>query len=305
MAYTRRQVVTIISFVYLILVTALSGYASSVAKQLHLPIPDILSGLTSALPIVAGLLLEAGYDLNRAREQRQGNPNGSTPRPLLVVIANTIIFIYSTAVITLLGTHAAPSSGLNCGLEERWKTLFTHKRKDAISTIQQSLKCCGFINTHDRAWPFPDKSHDIHACETAFGFKTGCLIPWKAEEQRISGIFMAVVGLVFVWQIAIISTPTRRETWLHRVLPDRISRLIADEEQGDNRPRRAIDYLPTSDRYRDNMAEAEEVDDSDDEAVTRRAIENSANNVGNILTGSIRTEERHITSHENAWARSD
>lgn len=175
-------------------------YASSRATGLSIPIPRILSGFATALPLVAGLLLEGGYDLNRRQERRQRAPKGTTPRPPLVIVANTLIFIYSTVVITLLGTHVAPVSNLRCGLDEGWKHMFSTK-DTAIKDIQDALNCCGLVNSHDRAWPFPDKTHDQHACEKQFERTTGCLVPWRQEEQRVAGILMAVVGMVFVWQV--------------------------------------------------------------------------------------------------------
>jgi len=122
-------------------------------------------------------------------------------RPPLVIVANTLIFIYSTAVITLLGTHAAPPSGLDCGLHERWQKLFRSKNRDAIRTIQDAFNCCGLTNSRDMAWPFPDKNHDVDSCETSFNRNSGCLAAWKAEEQQIAGILIAVVGMVFLWQV--------------------------------------------------------------------------------------------------------
>ena len=129
-------------------------------------------------------------------------------------------------MITLLGTHAAPNSSVNCGLDQRWRYLFTHKRDEAIRTIQMTLSCCGYLNSHDQAWPFPDKSHDAwvvqihtyrigaitnydyfrHACEKAFGQRSGCIGPWRQEEQRVAGTLMVVVGLVFVWQVRLRQT---------------------------------------------------------------------------------------------------
>jgi hypothetical protein len=79
--------------------------------------------------------------------------------------------------------------------------LFRHKNADAIQKIQDAFRCCGFANSHDMAWPFPDRTHNQHACETAFGRNSGCLAAWKAEEQQIAGLLMAVVGMVFVWQV--------------------------------------------------------------------------------------------------------
>lgn len=165
-----------------------------------MPISDTLAGFTTALPIIAGLLLECGYDFTRVQERRQHIGRGEMQRPPLVIVANTIIFIYSTVVITLLGTHAAPPSGLDCGLHERWQKLFKNKNSDAIRTIQDAFNCCGLTNARDMAWPFPDKTHNADACETAFGRSNGCLVAWKAEEQQVAGVLIVVVAMVFIWQ---------------------------------------------------------------------------------------------------------
>lgn len=182
---------------------ALSGYASSRANRLSIPIPTGLAYATTVLPIVSGLILEGGYDFARQQERQKSLPRGSTPRPPLVIIANTLIFIYSTVVITLLGTHAAPPFGFDCALRERWMERFKHKDGQAIKAIQDAFACCGLKNSRDMAWPFPDRTHGPDACEVAFGHKNGCLEPWKGELQRLAGIFMAVVGLVFIWQVRV------------------------------------------------------------------------------------------------------
>jgi len=186
---------------HLIVATALAGYASSRAKSRSVPISDTLTGFATALPILAGLLLEGGYSATRRQERRQQLGRGEIQRPPLVIVANTIIFIYSTVVITLLGTHAAPPSGLDCGLRERWQTMFKRKDDKAIRAIQDAFNCCGLSNSRDMAFPFPDRSHDQHACENTYGRSSGCLVAWKAEEQQIAGILIAVVGMVFVWQV--------------------------------------------------------------------------------------------------------
>ncbi|KAF1950995.1 hypothetical protein CC80DRAFT_215145 [Byssothecium circinans] len=299
MAYTRKQVVTCISIVFLLLVTALAGYATSRIDRLSLPIPNSLAYATTVLPIVSGLLLEAGYDFTRVQERRKRLPRGNTPRPPLVIVVNTLIFIYSTVVITLLGTHAAPSSGLDCGLREKWTGLYSHKNVARVKTIQDAFNCCGFKHSRDMAWPFPDKTHKVTACEEAFGHTNGCLSPWKGEEQRVSGILMATVALVFLWQFAIIAIPTERESWLHSVVPDRVSRLITDEEHGGNSGR-ATNYLPDFNEYSDRVQE--EVSDDEAESGARRTIENGAQRVTNALTGGD-PEERENTPHANEWLR--
>lgn len=290
--------VTFLSVLYLIIATGLGGYASSRSTNRSVPISDTLTAFTAALPIVAGLLLECGYDLTRRQERRQHLDRGEIQRPTLVIVANTIIFIYQTAVITLLGTHAAPSSGLDCGLHERWQKLFRSKDSEAIKTIQDAFDCCGFANPRDMAWPFPDRSHDQHACESAFGRSNGCLAAWKAEEQQVAGLLIGVVSMVFIWQFAIIAIPTQKESWLHSVVPDRISRMIADERHGNTEPRRAIDYVPGYNRYSDRI---EEDEDDVENTCTGRTIEEGNGRLNNALPGNVLGDQQPTV--ENEWTR--
>jgi hypothetical protein len=276
-----------------------SRYAASRANARSVPISDTLTGLVTALPIVSGLLLESGYDFTRRQERRQQLGRGEIQRPPLVIIANTLIFIYSSVAITLAGTHAAPPSGLDCGLRERWQTLFRQKNADAIQKIQDAFKCCGFANSHDMAWPFPDKTHNQHACETAFGRNNACLAPWKAEEQQIAGLLMAVVGMVFLWQFAIIVIPTQKESWLHRIAPDRLSRMIADERHGGSEePRRAIGYVHGYNRYSDRV---EEEEDDDHQRIPERAIEEGNRRLNSVLPGQLERDQQPFV--DNEWAR--
>jgi hypothetical protein len=114
-------------------------------------------------------------------------------------------------------------------------------------------------------------------------------------------MMMAVVGLVFLWQITIIAVPTNRPSRLHRILPKQISRLIADEDQTTNnqRPRRAIDYLPVSARYTDNPA-TEETED-EEETVGQRAIEGGSQN--SKSSPNAREDIPSQDHIENVWDR--
>jgi len=297
MTYTRKQVVSCISVVYLVVATGLAGYASSRANNRSVPISDTLTGFATALPLISGLLLECGYDFTRILERRKDMKRGETERPPLVIIANTFIFIYSTVIITLLGTHAAPPSGLNCGLHERWQNMYRVKKVEAIRTIQDAFSCCGLTNSRDMAWPFPDKTHDARACETSFNRNTGCLAAWKAEEQQVAGILMAVVGMVFLWQFTIIVVPTQKESWLHSVAPDRISRMIADERHDNSQSRSAVDYLGYNSRFSDRI---EEADESLTNERTGRAIEEGNGN-GGAFPGAVGRGQQ--TGVENEWTR--
>jgi hypothetical protein len=223
-------------------------------------------------------------------------PRGAIERPPLVIVANTIIFIYSTVVITLLGTHAAPPSGLDCGLRQRWQSLFRIKDSKSIKAIQDAFSCCGYSNPRDMAWPFQDKTHPATACQEAFGRNTGCVSAWKAEEQQVAGLLMGVVGMIVLWAFTIIAVPTQSDSWLHQVVPERVSRLIADEEHGSGRP--AIDYLPDFNRYSDRVEDATEREDED---AAIRAAERSHLPVGNGLPGNLSLDQQGTA--ENEWAR--
>lgn len=296
------------------------SYAASRANARSVPIAETLTGFTAALPIVSGLLLELGYDLTRRRERRQRLGRGDIQRPPLVIIANTLIFIYSTVIITLSGTHVAPASSLNCGLRERWQTLFRHKDAAAIRHIQDAFSCCGLANSRDMAWPFPDRTHDSRACEATYhGRASGCLVAWKAEEQKIAGLLMTVVGMVFLWQVrgskgefftrgaacadtalqfAIIAIPTQKDSWLHKVVPDRLSRVLAGDQGGDADSRRAIDYVPGYNRYSDRIEEEAEDDNGQ---TPGRAIEDGIHHTDHVFPAQIGRDRQ--PSVENEWSR--
>ncbi|KAJ4317537.1 hypothetical protein N0V94_004913 [Neodidymelliopsis sp. IMI 364377] len=182
--YTRKQIVTFISIVYLVFVTAIAGYATSRANRLSVPISDTLTGFATALPVISGILLECGYDLTRRKKRRAHMERGEIQRPPFVIVANFIIFIYSTVVITLLGTHAAPPSDLDCGLRKRWQTLFRLKDASSVRAIQDQYQCCGFANPRDMAWPFPDKLHKPDTCQESFEQVSNFI---AAEEHGSTG----------------------------------------------------------------------------------------------------------------------
>jgi len=301
MPYTRKELVTAGSIIYLVLITALASYATSRANHLSLPIPPTLTGFTAALPIIAGLLLQAGHSLINQNIKRNKSLISKSPPPPYIFIVNTVILIYSSVVISLLGTHAAPASDLLCGLESKWKSLYSSK-DTAIKEIQDALQCCGLINSHDRAWPFPDKTHDSTACEKRFDRTTGCIQRWRGEEQRLAGLLMGVVGLVVVWELTILINPSfRRSSWLHRILPHRLQIGNGDEEQNNTTdPRRAIDFLSAGERYSDNPVV--EASDSEDETaeVPQRSIEGQ---VADLFPSTITNGGgQHSGRVENAWA---
>jgi hypothetical protein len=94
-------------------------------------------------------------------------------------------------------------------------------------------------------------------------------------------------------QFAIIAIPTQKESWLHSVAPERISRMIADERHGDTEPRGVIDYIPGYNHYSDRV---EEEDDEIENTRTGRTIEDGTHKNNDSSLG----QQPQV---ENEWAR--
>jgi len=95
-----------------------------------------------------------------------------------------------------------------------------------------------------------------------------------------------------------------RTAWIHRVLPDRISRIIGDEEGGDSGQRRVIGYHAVDNRYTDGIiTEEEEEEGAEQDVAPRRAIGEGPQNVkNNILTsGSSEHEIDPRLRTEDVW----
>lgn len=296
MPYTRRQIVTTVSIVYLILLTAVAGYAASRASNLSLPIPKSLTGFTSSLPIIAGLLLEGSYNLTHSRSGRNRPLSSPPPTTLYAIIANALILVYSTAVITLLGTHTGPASSLLCNLNDRWLSLYRAKDGDAIKTIQDTFKCCGLHSVVDKAYPFPDKKNGVDACKKSFGRTISCFESWRGQEQGMSGVLMGVVGLVVIWQLVIAVAPSTRSPWLREIVAQPVE-PVDDEEQGrGNSPRRAIAYEDTDNRITEEDQSENENENGNE---GRKAIEGRTKNAlpGERSNGG-QAQPTHVT---NEW----
>lgn len=299
MPYTRRQVVTTVSIVYVIILTVVASYAASRASKLSLPIPKSLGGLTSSLPVIAGLLLESSYRITHHHSKRNRPVPSPPPTALYTIIANTLILVYSTVVITLLGTHTGPTSSLLCGLNDRWLSLYRAKDGDAIRTIQDTFKCCGLHKTYDKAFPFPGGENNIHSCEKRFGWKQSCFESWRGAEQSMSGVLMVVVGLVVIWQLAIVVAPSPR-SWFREILAQPIE-PADDEEQGNsNSPRRAIAYQDADNRITEEEDQSENENENGNKR--RKAIEGRAKDA---LPGERSNGGQALPSHAaNEWTDS-
>lgn len=74
--------------------------------------------------------------------------------------------------------------------------------------------------------------------------------------------------------------------------------MLADERHGDTEPRRAIDYIPSNNRYSDRIEEEVEEEDQ----IPERAIEEGNRRLDSALPGHPVGDNQ--PSIENEWARS-
>ncbi|KAK5175065.1 uncharacterized protein LTR77_000202 [Saxophila tyrrhenica] len=197
MAFTRKQIVTAISVVYLLIPTILAAYALRSSHTYSLPIPDVISALAIALPPLAGIALEIVLAINEglaAKGQLQ------TSRIFQIVIA--FFLVYESVLATLAGTHISPPGSLDCALRETWEKLFRKKDAACVRRIQDAFQCCGYASVKDMAWPFVDAGHDANACVVRYEERgRSCADPWRGEERKVAIMLLVVPLMVFVWKV--------------------------------------------------------------------------------------------------------
>lgn len=198
MAFTKRQLITGFSVVFLAGLTILAAYALHRCNALNLPIPNSLSAFIVALPPLAGIVLESLISF-----QYQLASKGRIQNSKVFQSVNALFLVYEAVVATLAGTHIMPVGGLWCPLHDKWSEMFRNKDGQAIRSIQDAFTCCGFASTKDMAWPFPDNKHGSDACVVRFERDTACLGPWRHEEQKIAIMLLVVPVAVFLWKVSI------------------------------------------------------------------------------------------------------
>ena len=108
-----------------------------------------------------------------------------TSRIFQVVVS--FFLIYESALAAIAGTHISPPGNLNCALRETWEKIFSEKDQQPIKRIQDAFQCCGLMSMKDKAWPFPDATHDANACMVKYEERSrACLDPWRDEERKVA-----------------------------------------------------------------------------------------------------------------------
>lgn len=175
----------------------ISRYAFTQIRRLALPIPQALALFTVFLPLITGISARGTYSIVRR------NPNNEPYQltiPLIAVIGFQLI--YETIIATLALTYMIPPSSLQCGLESRWKQLWSAHKTDrnaanTIRAIQDALECCGFNSVRDRSWPFTTPA----TCAETFNRGQSCAGPWRKMEQITAGLLLLVAVTVFIIKV--------------------------------------------------------------------------------------------------------
>ncbi|KAK3060536.1 hypothetical protein LTS18_008327 [Coniosporium uncinatum] len=268
--YTRKTLLTTLSLLHLLILTALAAYALHLTRYYSLPIPTILSAFTLALPPVAGLALSSATSLRTLNTSRASltrkNPQAAATWFYVTIL---VLIIYETAVAALAGTYFGPTGGLTCGLDEEWRRLFRNKDGNRIRQIQDAGECCGLHSPRDMAWPFPSKQVEAGSCAARYDRgDSSCFGFWREREQVAAGLMVLVVALVFVWMILVVTVPLDQGSWLSNYLP-----LSSEEDEAETGGvPRAIEYGDHN-RYLDHPEAQEVADEAEDSA--RKAIENA------------------------------
>ncbi|KAK4548018.1 hypothetical protein LTR36_010738 [Oleoguttula mirabilis] len=286
MAFTRRQVVTVLSVLYLTALTILAALALHSAHAFSLPIPDITCALTVALPALAGIALSTILTLND-RLAAKGHLQTSRILQLTVVA----FLIYETVLATLAGTHISPPMSLNCALKERWEHMFQRKSGDRIRRIQDAFSCCGLNSPRDMAFPFPDAHHESNACMVRFERNTACMEPWRDEERKVAIMLLVVPLAVFVWKVAILLAPSSGSAWLPSAI-----RLPSDRSESPESSRRR----PAAIEYRDVENNNNNTGAIEEEADSVRAEVDRLNNDSN-LASHIEGGRSKPNAHNGLW----
>ncbi|OQO08292.1 hypothetical protein B0A48_06162 [Cryoendolithus antarcticus] len=180
---TRRTLINTLSIVYLIALTILAGYALHSTRTLTLPIPNILTALTAALPALAGLTLSGAQTLSSAlapKSKHARNRFDAPPPPLsrskILLSAVAFLLVYETIIGTLTGVK-------------------------------------------DMAFPFPDARHGGDACVVRYERTERCLEDWRGEERKVAGMLLAVVLGIVVWELVMLLFPSpATSSWLPSTL---------------------------------------------------------------------------------------
>jgi hypothetical protein len=165
----------------------LAIYVAVRTSYFSLPISPLASFLAVLTPLCTYPALRLAYPSTGSSKNRS--------RTFLLNLSPYIILALNVILLTLSADRLASPSLQSCSYHDQWLRLFKTKNAGAVRKIQDAMNCCGFKNSHDMAWPFPDKEHDQRACEVAFGRTVGCEGGLAEEGRKILAVMVVIGGV--------------------------------------------------------------------------------------------------------------
>ncbi|KAI1506215.1 hypothetical protein F5X99DRAFT_127276 [Biscogniauxia marginata] len=181
--------VVIYPLLFLVL-AAIAIYVQVTSSTLSLPISTGTTVLAIILPFFAAVNIFYTPVLPRVLPRRVPPNIQQLIPPALQIIQGVITII----IATVSAEGFLPGQNLNCNLEGNWMRLWRSHDGRAISRIQDSFNCCGFNSILDRAWP-----RKPNECSNLYNRHSSCAEPWRASQQRSSGLEFGVavaIGLI-------------------------------------------------------------------------------------------------------------
>ncbi|KAF5854898.1 hypothetical protein ETB97_010878 [Aspergillus alliaceus] len=189
---------------FLFLCTAVSLILGAIAwartTRFYLPLPLPLTATTAILPVLAPFLLFISKFLSNPPTTGTNTP--TLRHRLIASIVSYLLTILPSGLATVALTYLVAPDLLLCQLNNQWQSYFHNKDSRAIRAIQDSLHCCGFRSTKDRAWPFKGGANGDDACVRQIGYDRACLEPWQQEDKSAAWMVFWAAVLVLVIQIA-------------------------------------------------------------------------------------------------------
>ncbi|KAM3513369.1 hypothetical protein MY11210_002950 [Beauveria gryllotalpidicola] len=184
------------------------------SQHLSLPFSPVVTVVTVILPVAAFLnafvypnLLHAASSSSALSSSSSSSSSASTSSStttttsflrVLPAALQGLQAVVTTVLATLFAQGFA-SSTVGCALDAAWQALYDARDADAVRRVQDTLRCCGYADVDDRAFPFPSLIQKT--CREIYKRDKACEGPWRAAMATHAGIAFAVVLTVALMQM--------------------------------------------------------------------------------------------------------
>ncbi|KAK8141367.1 hypothetical protein G3M48_000180 [Beauveria asiatica] len=163
------------------------------SQHLSLPLSPVVTVITVVLPVAAFLNAFVYPNLLHA-----SSSSSTSFLRILPAALQGLQVVVTTALATLFAQgFASPTRG--CALDAAWQALYDARDTDAVRRVQDTLRCCGYADVDDRAFPFASLIQQT--CREIYNRDKACEGPWRAAMATHAGIAFAVVLTVALMQM--------------------------------------------------------------------------------------------------------